>query len=633
MSINFLLKDFFRGKNQTLPHIFVLIIMIATDIFQVNCNFLIGLKIYPLGNYSQFQNNPYFFTGTINLIYSQLSLLNLYLMHLLTIIVIWVIITSFLAYKKRDIAIMRAIGGVPNNLYGFFMKEIFLLFLIGYIMGFFLGIFFTLIFFIWGSIITGSFNLSFDFLHNLIFFFIYMVSVFLIAGKKLKKIGNEPLTKNFSSDLPLSLNVTAKLKFLLNFLSALSLKFKISIINVLRKKKEYQRNFLFFSLIFSLLFTLGLNILIIRESSHQWINNAQGTNVLIIGHEDVLYHYSLMYEMFSDPRIFIDENNIDFLNEDYIFSRNQIQALENIKGILSIEDRLISFCEVKELKGLIVDDNGEYMTIGENRQGIIPIIGIEQDSLIKNSEIEGKWGENDYMVIGDGLASNFFEYPLNQSIYVKSLQEIFHISGVIIDSFYNGHVGYISLKEYQEHLKLRQDLVNLVLLSCDPISWGDDFDLLRSIITKNLGEEFTFLSLDFAFKKNHDFLDSLAVYPFFLFFFISLNVFLSIYNYQRGALQGNLKDFILIKMLGAKMKTLKQILFLESFYAFFPALILGLSLSMIATPLFLHDRAYLPGLIFPISLFFISFIMMLIFIGFSIRVLFKKLSEALFLNR
>ncbi|MHA1725689.1 MAG: FtsX-like permease family protein [Promethearchaeota archaeon] len=632
MSLNFVLKDFYRGKNQTFLHTLVLILMIATDIFQVNCNYLMGLKVYPLGNYSRVQNNPYFFTGAINLIYSQLTLLNLYLMHLLTIIIIWVIITSFLAYKKRDFGIMRAIGGVPHNLYGFFIKEIFLLFLISYFIGFFLGIFFTLIFFTWGSIITGSFNLSFDLLHNLIFFFIYMVSVFLIAGKKLKKIGNEPLTKNFSSNLPLSLNAMAKLNVLLRFLSSLSLKFKISIINALRKKKEYQRNFLFFSLIFSILFTLGLNVLIIRESSHQWIENAQGTNVLIIGHKDVVYHYSLMYEIFSNPRIFIDENNIDFLNENYMFNHNQIQALENVKGILSIEDRLISFCEVKELKGLIVDDNGEYMTIGENRQGIIPIIGIKQDSLIKNSEIEGKWGKKDFMVIGDGLACNFFEYPLNQSIYVKSLQEIFHISGVIIDSFYNGYAGYISLIEYQEYLKLNQDLVNLVLISYDPTSWGNNNNLLRSIITKNLGEEFTFLNLDFAFKKNYDFLDSLTVYPLVLFFFISLNVFLSIYNYQRGALQGNLKDFILIKMLGAKMKTLKQILFLESFYTFFPALILGLSLSMIASALFLHDRAYLPDLIFPISLFLISLIMMLIFIGFNIRILFKKSNETLFLN-
>ncbi len=631
MSLNFAVKDLYRKKKQHFPYLLAVLLITLIDTFIINFTSSFNVENYSLELNQNQPVNKYFLTGSIYLIYSQFNTLDLILTHILTIIIILSVTTSLVIAKKQDLWVMRALGTLPSTIFSFFLGEVYLLFLFGYVIGLILGIFLSYFFFLlfpfFGFFLIPTINS----LQILGIFLICLFAIYLYTGRVIRKLGNGPLIKSFGSNISATINSAKPLDSIPRWLSSIGLSFKISLINTLRKKKEYRRYLISLTLILLILFTLSLGSLVLNESTRKWINKAQGDNVIIIGHKDVIYHYSLMYAMFSDPQLVITDQNIDFSKNDYFFSRNNIKAIEDVKGILSIEDRIITFCQVKERAGLLVDEYGEYERIGQNREGIFPIIGIQLDSIITNSEIEGKFfsEENYYnsMVIGDGLAYNFFDYPLNQSINVVPLKKDFHITGVIIDSFYNGYAGYIGLTAYQDYLNLDKGEVNLILLSIDASMQDVIESSLSRIITKNLGKDFGLVSLEPVFNQNYEFLNSLTLYPLFLICLISLAAILTLYNYQNATFFEKVRDLLIMKKIGAKSKLLNKILFLENFYIILPAAITSLALTMILIPLLIFERSYLPSLGIPLLIFIILFSTLNIINVLSIKPLMKKLND------
>lgn len=626
-SLDFALKDIYRKKDTTIPYLLIIVLVIALTEFLIYFTSSFGLNMV----ISTSLKNTYFFTGAINLVYKEFISLVLVLVIILSIVVVVVITTTLIIHKKRDIAIMKALGTLPGKLYSFYLLEAFIIFILGFILGWILGLtsfgIFTLIMFL----LKVPINFQIDWFYTPIIFISCILGIFFVTGYALRKIGTQKIIKTFSADIPYNFNAKKRLSLVPKWLSKLGFNLKISVINNIRRKGEFRRYIIVFSLISLIIFTLGLGTIVLTSSSQEWIRKSQGENIVVIGHKDVVYNYSLMYKMFSNPRIIVDEDTINLTDTKYIFNFSDINNLETIDDIEKIDERLINFYDVEELDGHIIID-GEYKTVGKQRTGNFPIIGVNPEKIIQNFELEGRFFTNDdsfaNMTIGDGLAYNFFEYPLDQYLEIMGLNKTFRpgICGVLIDSFFNGYAGYIGLNESRELLNFTYDEINLIILKLKSGSYDIIIDEIINI-TNNLGPDFIHLKLDAIFKKNIDFLFNLSLYPIVLILIIAFVSLLILNFYQRGGIIEKAKDFLIMRAIGSKNKSLKKILFLESLFIIIPALLLCLGIGMIINSIFLFERVSLPPLYLPFILLSFLFIAFIIFNILSLIPIMKKINK------
>ncbi|MFX0080469.1 MAG: FtsX-like permease family protein [Candidatus Hodarchaeota archaeon] len=612
-SLDFALKDFYRKKNQTIPYLIVIILVIAVTEFLIYFTSSLGLNVFIQSDFS----NDFYFSGSISIVYKQFITIIQILLMILAVLIVVAISTTHIINKKKDIGIMKALGTLPRKLYSFYLLEVFIIFFIG----FFLGIIGGLISFEIFILIINSFYFSIEFQIDFVFTSILFGScffgIFFVAGYALRRMGKAEIIKTFSKDIPHDYDASKKIQFIPKWLSSLGINIKLSIINTLRRKGEFKRYIIVFSLITLIIFTLGLGTIVLKTSSEEWIRRSQGENIVVIGHEEVVQNYSLMYEMFSNPRIFISHTDINFTDSRYLFSINNVSNIrETIDNIEKIDERLINFCDTEEMSKTVIVD-GDYVTYGKERKENIPIIGVNISKMIQNFEIEGNYSTLDYeMIVGDGLAYNYFDKALIQNLKITNIgneSQVFEITGVIIDSFYNGYTGYMSLESFQNKLLFSNQTINLVLLKLKSGSYNNIKADLELFIESNLGTNFTHFKLDGVFKKNLNFLLNLSLYPMFLMIIMAILGILSLYNYQKSGIMEKARDFLIMRALGSKNKVIKRIVFLESTFVIIPSLLISLSIGMILNSVVIFGRVYLPPLYIPFILFatllgtFISF--------------------------
>jgi len=548
----------------------------------------------------------------------------------LTVGIVVAVSTTLIISKKKDIAIMKSLGTLPRKLYSFYLLEVYILFFIGFLLGLILGLIVFGIF----ALIMFFFNfpilIQIDFFYTPFIFFSCIIGIFFVSGYAIRKIGKQKIIQTFSKDIPYNYNAGKNLKYIPKWLTSIGFNIKIAVVNTIRKKGEFQRYLILFSIIGILIFTLGLGTIVLNISSREWINKSQSENIVIIGHEDVVYNYSLMYRMFSDPTLLIDETNINFTESQYFFNLSDINTLNSVEEIEEIDERIISFYDVKELTGTHITEDGSYITVGKHREGNIPIIGVNPKNIIQNFEIEGRFfTEEDAffnMTIGDGLAHNFFEFPLVQGLELTGLGKTFRIAGVIIDSFYSGWGGYISINESRKTLNLVNDEVNLIMLKLSPGAYQGINETLENV-TNTIGENFTYLRLDQVFRENLTFVSFLSIYPILLIIVISTIAILSLYNYQKSAIMEKAQDFLIMRAIGSKTRSLKKILFMESIFVLFPSLLLSLGIGMMISSLFLFEQVYLPPLYVPFIFFLFLCFLFMIFNFLSLFPIIKKINK------
>ncbi|MFW9973107.1 MAG: ABC transporter permease, partial [Candidatus Odinarchaeota archaeon] len=319
-----------------------------------------------------------------------------------------------------------------------------------------------------------------------------------------------------------------------------------------------------------------------------------------------------------------------FTDPKYFFNLSDVKDLNNVGEIEQIDERIISFYNVEEITGIRITEDGSYVYYGQNREANIPIVGVNPQNIIQKFETEGKFftEEDAYynMTIGDGLAHNLFEVAFYQSLELIDFGKNFHITGVVIDSFYSGWCGYISINESRKILNLDNDEVNLIMLKLSPGAYQGIIDTLDNV-TNSIGEDFAYLTLDNVFQENLIFVSSLSTYPMILIIVISIIAILSIYNYQKSGLMEKAQDFLIMRAIGSKTRSLKKILFMESIFVIIPSLLLSLGIGMILNSLFLFERVFLPPLYIPFIILLFLFIIFTFFNFLSLFPIIKKINK------
>ncbi len=618
------MKDFYRNKEHSFPYVIIVGLIIALAEFFILFVSSIGLNGLIPHNFQ----NEFYFSGGLSILYSNFTFLIIILIIVLAFVMILVVSSSLILSKKRDIAIMKSLGTIPRKLYSYYLTEVYVIFFMGFILGLIMGLTAFGICSLFLSNLGFSGFFYFDLLFTPILFLASMFGIFIVPGAIIRKLASQSAIKVFSKDIPFNIDASKKIAFIPKWISSIGFNFKISILNTLRRKGEYKRFLVVFSLIAIIIFTLSLGTFVLSQSSQNWIQKAQGDNLIVIGHENVIQQYALMYEMFSDPSIIVDTDTIDFLDPTYLFNFSDIEEFALIPQILKIDERLICFSEANELDGYVYPENGGYHIVGQERTGNFPILGINTSNLIQNFEIDGTYFTPSdsymYMFIGDGLSNNFFDSPFDQSMRIEELQHTFHISGVVIDPFYSGYAAYIDDEIMREGLNFTNHEINLVVLQLKSGINEEIENQLNLIISGNLGENFSMLPLSSTFQKNQEFMENLGLFPNIIIVALLLVSLLSIYNYQKSGIMEKAKDFLIMRAIGSSYKKIKRILFLESFYVIIPSLFFSLGIGMILNALILFDRVTLPPLYVPFILIMILIGLFLLFNFLSIYSLMKK---------
>ncbi|MFX0104794.1 MAG: FtsX-like permease family protein [Candidatus Hodarchaeota archaeon] len=625
-SVDFALKDFYRKRHSNYPFLLIIILSISATEFLIYFTSSLGLNMVIQPVFI----NKYYFSGGISFIYKQFNTLIQILLISLTTVLIIAVTTTLVISKKRDIAIMKSLGTLPQKLYSFYLIEVYILFFVGFVLGLIFGLISFGIFSLIMNFLNFPVGFQLDLFYTPIMFFACIIGIFLITGYVLRKIGRQKIIRTFSKDIPYNYDSSKRIKFIPKWLIAIGFNVKIAVVNTLRKKGEFRRYLILFSLIGIVIFTLGLGTIVLNTSSQEWIHKSQGENIVILGHEDVIYNYSLMYKMFSDPSLLIDETNINFTDSNYLFNLSDIIELYDIDEIDKIDERLINFYDVKEISGIHITEEGSYITVGQNRDGTFPIIGVNPNNIIQNFEIEGIFFTEENgdinMTIGDGLAYNFFDYPLDQQLEITGSGKTFEISGILIDSFFSGYAGYMSINESRNILNFSNGIINLVMLKLKSGVYNQLREDLNNI-TNAIGEKFTYLKLEEIFYENLGFLSNLSIYPMVMVILISIISILSLYNYQKAGIMEKAKDFLIMRAIGSKTRSLKIILFTESLFVLIPALLLSLGIGMIINSLFLFGRVYLPPLYIPFIVLLIIFLIFMISNFFSLFPIIRKINH------
>lgn len=625
MSVDFALKDINRKRDISYPFILVISLIIALVVFLIHFTTSIGLNTFINYNF----DNPYYFLGGISIVFTDFTTLIIALMLVLAFVIVIIISSTLITTKKRDIAIMKAVGSIPIRIYHFYLTEVYLVFLIGFVLGLIFGFISYGLFSLIMTIIGFPLLFQIDFLYIPILFVSCLLGIYFVPGVILRKIGTRGIIKSFSKDIPYNYDASKGLTFVPKWLSKIGFNFKISIINTIRRKGEFKRYIVVFSIISLILFTLTLGIFVLGNSSQEWVKKSQNENVIIIGHQDVIENYALMYDMFSNPNLLITNETINFLDPQYLFKYSDIEALGNFSEIEAMDHRLISFFNVEERDGYHCYEDGGCYLVGEDRRALIPIMGVNSTNLIQDFELEGNYIDIPYddIFIGDGLAYNFFEYAFDQRIYIEEIGHQFSVNGVIIDTFYSGFGCYIDLGFLQSQLNFTLDEINILLIKIKFDTFNDFKPVLESYIQGNLGLDFNFLSLEVPFENNVNYINSIISYPGFIILIMVIISIISLYNYQKGGIMDKAKDFLIMRAIGTKYKFIKRIMFFETLYIIIPSLSLSLGIGMILNSLILLQRAYLPHISIPFTIIGIFLLIFLFFNYLSLFPILKKIKK------
>jgi len=192
-------------------------LVIAFTVFLINFISAIGLNSFIVYSYE----NAYYFSGGISIVYTDFTTLILTLMLIMAFAVVIIVTSTLIITKKRDIAIMKALGSLPKKLYSFYLTEAYIVFIIGFLVGVIIGFISYGIIAIVASFfgIVSSFQV--DFIYTPILFFSCLGGIYVVPGVILRKIGTQNTIKLFSKDIPYSYDASKKLTIIPIWLSSI----------------------------------------------------------------------------------------------------------------------------------------------------------------------------------------------------------------------------------------------------------------------------------------------------------------------------------------------------------------------------------------------------------------------------
>ncbi|MFX1597469.1 MAG: FtsX-like permease family protein [Promethearchaeota archaeon] len=510
---------------------------------------------------------------------------------ILTSTVIAFIISSMMERHTRNIGIMKAIGSLSENIHHYFMVETLVIGLVGILSGIALGL---TLYFMMGQIFLLSgfgFPIGFRPLETALvavvsFTLIYVFgSLEITRGLKLKVV--DALYPEESEE---QLKVKKPSSFS-KFLFRMGQSFRVAIRSIKSIPRRSRRTFATVTVGTSLIVILLFGTTLASSTTASYVSKGSGQNIIAIGNPSVLEQYTNMMKSFSSSEMSHIEDS-DFLNGSYLFNMTLLQELEEIDGIQVVSGQLLAFSIIDEIYHIVIDPNdpNNYRKIGDSRRAETLVVGLDPTSLVTEWFMEGRFitgSDNQIVAIGDSLAFDTFEDPLQQSLIL--LEENFGICGIILDPLNNGNTLYINIDELQELVGLES--LNLVL-----VEGNDSPGLISEIATTVEENGLSYVSLQPLVNLNTQFMGNLWSLISILSVLPLLTLFFTIVNTLTILTSNRKKDLAIMRALGAKRMSLLKTLIAESTMLTTGGGILGIVVGLLFTALFLIPMPVWPSI-------------------------------------
>jgi len=278
---------------------------------------------------------------------------------------------------------------------------------------------------------------------------------------------------------------------------------------------------------------------------------------------------------------------------------------------------------VQEGQGIVWNELlEEYTLIGENREGSALLVGVDWDSTLSDWYFEGTRANNTEVWIGGNLAEEMFEDPIVQSLQFEGYS--LSVSARAFDTLNGGMMAIMDQSVLQSSFGVTGS--NLALVQVDYY----DEAIISEI--ENLAQNY-----GFDIYKQQDILDEniqiihsiwILLNPLALMALVS--AFLGLLNYLLGSVFGRLRDYIIMRSIGAKPSFIAKVMIAEGLdvgvRAGVPALFVAALLSIYT----LIPDAAVPTLAYlPISMvtIFISMIAVILLASIPVYIFFMTRND------
>jgi ABC-type antimicrobial peptide transport system permease subunit len=357
--------------------------------------------------------------------------------------------------------------------------------------------------------------------------------------------------------------------------------------SLFRRGKVTVRIVLLLSIVFVLLTVSLAGSNIAEETTMSWVQKASGQNVVAIAHEKMVAQYTLLQAAFMGHA---ENGEFNYTGQELAISYDVILRLREVTGIVGVDPRLILRERISEIANFTIDpETLATIPVGDSREGYTLLVGVEPNNVTGEWFVEGRFLKDEYessAVIGDSIAQTMFSKPLVQSIRTQNQQ--FPIVGVCVDPINNGRVAYVPLKKLQDATEVLQP--NIVFAEIDASVDRSVLMAQINLIVSSPGSEIKVFETNEMTEKNIDFLKSTWSTIMLLPVFTLFSAALCLAAYMMLVIDEQRVEFGIIRALGAKSKTVTNVVTFQSAVILLSSFGFGLSLGIVTTLLILMPQ-------------------------------------------
>jgi len=563
---NFPVNDLFRRKLQTGLVLISLTICVASTLFLLLFADGIGFGIASVARST--------LTIGFSAIFSNFLLFVGILIFAVGAVVVSFITFLMMAQRTRDFGLIKA-AGCPNGLiFGYFSAELLMVLFVGCAVGVAFG--FLADFTVMNMGIFAEYQRTLNFLYGPLVFAAFFIFGLVFGMKPLLNAARLSSIEALSHVHYFGLSEGNKHKAL----SKSRLTLRIATRSLFRRPSTTVRIVFFLSVAFILLTVSISGSIIASDTAVRRVEDAIGEELLLVAHKDMANQYLALLSKFSGSK---ENADFNYLNPNYAITDAILQQINAINGIAKFERRLVCNGHMRELMNFSFDPETQAtIPIGDDREMDALIIGVKPDETLSSWFMDGRFIQDENSseaVVGDSVAAVMFEMPLLQSFVMQNAT--FSVVGLCLDPINNGFVTFVSLERLQGLYMVSKPNVALVQLA--PL-------VDRSEVVGQMQDSLSFvdkdivvLELDEALENDICFLSTIWSVVLFLPIFSLGSVTLCLVAYLVLNIDEQRQEFAVLRVIGAKSRTIISILAVQSLIVLFSSFAVGISLGVITT--------------------------------------------------
>ena len=515
----------------------------------------------------------------------------LLLVFVLGVVVVSSTISLEMVTRRRDIGLMKSIGTLLDTIFDFFMAQSVIILLASIVLGLAIGTILYIAGMIWLSAVVPSlqFANTFPVIQVAFLAIVLVIAGYFSAQKPIYDTVQESPSVALNPDVGTKVRVSG-------FLDSFGLSFRIATKGTGRRLRGTRRTVISLFLSFTIASLVWIGGGVVQTTSSAYVIRSMGTNVIAIGNPALLDSYYDAYSLYGTPL----NDSFNFLDGADMIPLQLVDDLEDILGVRSVESRLVVYSEVEEMPAIIWNEEFEqYERIGQDRTSSAALVGLDWDTTISDWYFEGRSIDQSGQVwIGGKMASDFFEDPLIQRLGVHGSS--LEIKAQAFDILNGGMMALMDLSQLQSYYGVSG--TNLALVQVD--EYDDSLITQIDVLAESYG--FDIFRQQEVLENNLEAISAIWALLNPLAIVTLLSAFLSLMNYLLVSVFGRLRDYIIMRSVGAKPSFLAKVMIAEGLEvglrAGIPALVVAtlLSIYLLIPEAAVSSLAYLPLSIFAV---------------------------------